>query len=165
MSGSMGASARLAAAHAATLQRCLATNSAAVQLRGRGDAVSSQFSPAPVAPAHRSRTGGRALAAMLRVASAEAPATSFSFLEVSAAAASAQLLADPQPPASPAADAHGQSLAAGTWLAPLLATRHHVAAGSTATGSGAADAVPPAGRVLVTGENCSVGQEMLRSWF
>lgn len=146
-----GSGARLAAIQAATLQRCLAANPASVQLLSRGIGVTSQTTPSPVAAAGPQRSSGRALAAMLRVASAEAPAAAFSFLEVSAASAAAWPPADSSLPISPAADAHGQSLSAGAWMAPHLSERRHVAAGGNAAGSAGSSSVSSAGRILVTG--------------
>ncbi len=144
-SGSVGASARLAAAQAATLQRRMAANPASLQLQSRGDAVLSQTTPSPIATAGKHRSGGRALAAMLRVAAAEAPATAFSFLEESAALPAARSQAA-DVSSRPSADAHGQSLSAGAWLAPRLTARHRAAAATSA-----ADSAAFGGRILVTG--------------
>lgn len=149
-----GAAARLAAAQVAALQQRLAAAPTSLQLLGIGDSVAGQPTPAPVS--RRSRWPGavRSLAAMLRVASVEAPAVHFSVIELSAStpAASASSISIAAAAAPAAADAHGQSLSAGTWLGPRLVGRQQEAAGSSTPGPGSeAGFVPPVGRILVTG--------------
>jgi hypothetical protein len=149
-----GTAARLAAAQVATLQQRLAAAPASLQLLGVGDSIAAQPMLAPVS--RRSRWPGavRSLAAMLRVASVEAPAVHFSAVEVAAVApASAISPAAIAAAAAPAmADAHGQSLSSGTWLGPRLIERQQEAAGGSAPGTGnEAGFIPPTGRILVTG--------------
>jgi hypothetical protein len=150
-----GAAARLAAAQVAALQQRLAALPASLQLLGVGDSIAPQPVPAPM---HRRRgrrpAAVRSLAAMLRVASVEAPAVHFSAVEITAvaSAADARRLAVAAAAAPMAADAHGQSLSAGTWLGPRLVERQQAAAdGSTPGLSSEASFTSPAGRILVTG--------------
>lgn len=153
--GGPSAAARLAAAHVAALQRQLAMPPASLQLSGAGDSIASQPVPAPLAGRGTPAGSVRALAAMLRVASVEAPATHFSMVEVSAAAAASDAgVAAASPAASRlAADAHGLSLSAGAWLAPRLTARQPEAAGGSAAGfRSAASFTAPTGRIIVTGQ-------------
>ena len=149
-----GAAARLAAAQVAALQQRLAAAPAGLQLLGVGDSIAGQPMPAPVNRLSRWPGAVRSLAAMLRVASVEAPAVRFSAVEASALAPSsysspAAIIAAAAPVA---ADAHGQSLSAGTWLGPRLVERQQEAAEDSAPGTGSeAGFIPPTGRILVTG--------------
>lgn len=161
-SGVSGVGARLVAAQVAALQRRLAAPPALLRLLGIGDSIASQPVPAPIACRRLNPSSFgtvRALAAMLRVASVEAPAVRFSAVEVSAATAAgnARVALLNSPTESAAADAHGQSLSAGAWLAPRLAERRQEAAESSSAGGGSeASFTAPAGRIMVTGQPFSV---------
>jgi hypothetical protein len=149
-----GTAARLAAAQVAALQQRLAATPAGLQLLGVGDSIAGQPMPAPVSRHSHWPGAVRSLAAMLRVASVEAPAVRFSAVEIAAVApASATSFAAIAAAAAPAvADAHGQSLSAGTWLGPRLVERQQEAAEDSAPGTGSeAGFIPPTGRILITG--------------
>lgn len=149
-----GTAARLAAAQVAALQQRLAGAPARLQLLGVGDSIAGQPMPAPVSRCSQWPGAVRSLAAMLRVASVEAPTVHFSAVEVAAVApASATSPAAIAAAAAPAAaDAHGLSLLAGTWLGPRLVERQQEAAEDSVPGTGSeAGFIPPTGRILVTG--------------
>jgi hypothetical protein len=149
-----GTAARLAAAQVAALQQRLAAAPASLQLLGVGDSIAAQPIPAPLSRRGQLPGAVRSLAAMLRVASVEAPAVRFSAVEVAAVAPASATspAAIAAASASAAADAHGQSLLAGAWLGPRLVERQQKAAEDSAPGSGSeAGFIPPTGRILVTG--------------
>ena len=125
-----GTAARLAAAQVAALQKRLAAPTASLQLLGFGDTLAQQPMLAPVSRCGRRSAAVRSLAAMLRVASVEAPALRFSAVEITAAASTSDAsLVAAAVPAAP--DAQGQSLSAGAWLGPRLIDRQQEAAGGT----------------------------------
>lgn len=145
-----GRAARLAAAQVAALQQRLEAPPPSLQLLGIGDTLAQQAMLAPVCRRGRRPAAVRSLAAMLRVASVEAPAVRFSAIEFTALApaSDASLVAAAVPAA---ADAQGQSLSAGTWLGPRLIERQQEAAGSTPGLGSETSFTSPAGRIIVTG--------------
>ena len=171
-----GGQARLAAAQVAALQRRFAANPTSLQLVATGQTAGHLSSPASSGKhaGSAAEAASRSLAAMLRVAAAEAPAILFSTLHLSPATAAAKLAAGgTEMSASDSAaggggggglqdlaeapDVHGRALMSGMWMAPRLVARPHLGPGfagaevttaEPSTGIGATE-----GSVIVTGDH------------